>query len=66
MKAKHLVLAAAGAAVVGAIIGHLTAPRRGKETRENILDFIRSHYPGMKEKRIEALADQIAKDINEK
>lgn len=63
MKALPMILALAGAAAVGAAAGILLAPRKGEETRENIKDFLKSHCPLMKEKRLEALADQIAAEM---
>lgn len=65
MKALHVILAVAGAAVAGAAAGILLAPRKGEETRENIVDFVKSHYPGVKQNRLEALADQIAREVKE-
>lgn len=63
MKPVHTVLALSAFASIGAAVGMLLAPRRGRETRENIKDFLRSHYPGMKTRRLEALADQIAREV---
>lgn len=63
MKPVHTVLALSAFAAIGAAVGMLLAPRRGRETRENIKDFLRSHYPGMKTRRLEALADQIAREV---
>lgn len=63
MKAAHVILATAAAAAAGAVIGILFAPRKGEETRENIGDFVKSHCPGQKEKRLEALANQIAREV---
>ena len=65
MKALHVILAVAGAAVAGAAAGILLAPRKGEETRENIVDFVKSPYPGVKQNRLEALADQIAREVKE-
>ena len=63
MKKVSILLAVAGAAAAGAALGILLAPRKGKETRENVKDFLKSHYPAMKTKRLEALADQIASEV---
>ncbi|MDO5395598.1 MAG: YtxH domain-containing protein [Bacteroidales bacterium] len=60
MKTAHTVMALVGFAALGAALGILLAPRRGKETRENIKDFLKSHYPAMRTRRLEALADEIA------
>lgn len=65
MKPIHIVLTLTVIAAAGAVAGILLAPRRGKETRENIKDFLRSHYPGLRTRRLEALADQIAREARE-
>lgn len=65
MKNSHKFLVFLGAAAAGYVAGLLMAPRKGEETRENIRDFIRSHYPGIRERRLEELADQIAREVKE-
>lgn len=63
MKQSHVILAAVAVAATGALFGILFAPRKGDETRNNIGDFVKSHCPGQKEKRLEALANQIAREV---
>ena len=53
------------AAGIGAFIGVLMAPRKGSETRDNLVDFIKSHYPAQRNARLEALADQIENEVKE-
>ncbi len=65
MKGFPIVIAALGGALVGAAAALLLAPRTGSETRDAIKDFIRSHIPGIKDKELESLADQIAEEIKE-
>lgn len=65
MKPIHIVLALSAIAAAGAAAGILLAPRRGKETRDNIKDFLRSHYPVLRTRRLEALADQMAREVHE-
>lgn len=65
MKKINIFLSLAAAAAAGAAAGLLLAPRRGKETREDIAGFIKSHYPGLKNQRLSALADQIAQEVGE-
>lgn len=65
MKALPIVVAALGGALVGAAAALLLAPAKGSETRETIKGFIRSHVPGIKERELESLADQIAEEIKE-
>lgn len=65
MKAYHVILAAVGGALVGAAAALLTAPQSGDKTRVTVRDFLRSHCPGMKEHRINNLAEKIAEEIRE-
>lgn len=65
MKALNLIVAAAAGVVVGAAAGVLLAPRRGSETREAILDYLKAHCPMAKKQKLEELADQIAEEIRE-
>lgn len=65
MKAIHVVLAALGGAVVGAAAALLTAPQSGTKTREDVVDFLRSHCPGMKERNLNNLAERIVEEIRE-
>ena len=65
MKARPLVAAALGGALVGAAAALLLAPQKGSETREAIKDFILSHVPGIKASELESLADQIADEIKD-
>lgn len=54
----------AGAAALGAAAGIVMAPRRGTETLDNIKDFMKSHYPGLKRRRLQALAEQVAREAH--
>ncbi len=65
MKALNVILAVAGGVAVGAALGILFAPRSGSETREAVKDYIKSKCPGMKEKRLNALAEKITREIEE-
>lgn len=53
------------AAAAGAFVGVLMAPRKGSETRANLTDFVKSHYPANRTARLEALADQIENEVRE-
>lgn len=65
MRTVHVILALAGAAAAGALAGLLLAPRKGEETRKNVRDFVLSHAPGLKDRRLECLANQIAREVKE-
>lgn len=65
MKTSHALLAILGAAAAGVAVGILTAPRKGSETREQIKDFIKTRYPQLKEKSLDAIVKQIAGEIDE-
>lgn len=71
MKTSEVVLIAAGAAVVGAVLGAalgasvtlLTAPKSGKETREDLKNFLREKNPFLKEHQLDALAEKVSEEI---
>ncbi|MDE5629425.1 MAG: YtxH domain-containing protein [Muribaculaceae bacterium] len=65
MKGLPIVVAALGGALVGAAAALLLAPRKGSDTREAIKGFIVSHVPGIKQKDLDSLADQIAEEIKD-
>lgn len=65
MKGLPIVIAALGGALVGAATALLLAPAKGSETRQAIKDYIRSHVPGIKDRELDNLADQIAEEIKE-
>lgn len=65
MKGLPIVIAAVGGALVGAAAALLLAPQKGSDTREAIKNFVRSHVPGIKDRELDTLADQIAEEIKE-
>lgn len=65
MKTLNLLLAVAGGVAVGAAIGVMFAPRSGNETREALIDYLKTRCPGMKTSRLNALAKKIQEEIAE-
>lgn len=65
MKPLNALLAILGAAAVGVAIGILVAPRKGSETRESIIDFLKKHCPDLKGARLNEIADQLVDELDE-
>jgi hypothetical protein len=48
MRPLNVMIAVLGSAAAGLFAGMLLAPRKGSETRENVMDFIRRHCRELK------------------
>lgn len=65
MKNLDIFLSVLGGAAVGVLAGMLFAPKKGKDLRGDIMDYLTEKFPNLKRNKLEALADRIAEEIKE-
>ena len=63
MKSFDIFVAAIAGAAIGAAAGMLCAPKKGRDTRKDIMDYVQEKFPTLKKNKLEALADRIAEEI---
>lgn len=63
MKPLHVICAVVGGAIAGATVGLLLAPEKGKDTREKLIDILKSKGICLKKSKMEELVDELEEEI---
>jgi gas vesicle protein len=59
MKPLHVIMAVVGGALVGAAVGMLYAPKKGRYARRDIYRFLRRHGVDLRRSQIEKLVKEM-------
>ena len=63
MKNLDVILAVLGGAVSGAALGLLFAPKKGEDTREEIVNFLKEKGIRLKRNKLNKIVDQIVDEV---
>lgn len=64
MKGLNIALAVVAGAVAGAAVGLLFAPKKGNETRSEIIKYLRSKGIKLRRDELDEVVDEIAAEIH--
>lgn len=64
MKSLDIILAVVGGALVGASLGLLFAPKKGKDMRGEIIDFLESKGIKLKKSKLDQLVEEIQGEVD--